>query len=45
MARPVRATTFRPSSGGSELDRRVRPVLGQPLLVGKSLEAAAEGML
>jgi hypothetical protein len=41
MARPARTTMLRPGGDRSQLDRRVRLVLGEPLLVGKSLEGLA----
>ena len=36
VARPTRTTMLRPGGDGSQLDRKARPVLGKPLLVGKS---------
>jgi hypothetical protein len=41
MARPAKTTTLPPGGDDSQLDRRVRPVLGEPLLVGKSPEGLA----
>jgi hypothetical protein len=41
VAQPARTTMLRPGGDGSQLDRRVRPVLGTPLLVGKSPEGLA----
>jgi hypothetical protein len=41
VARPARTTMLRPGGDGSELDRGVRPVLGELLLVGKSPEGVA----
>jgi len=39
VARLARTTTLPPGGDDSQLDRRVRPVLGEPLLVGKSRRA------
>jgi hypothetical protein len=41
VARPARTTMLRPVGDGSQLDRRVRPILGEPLLAGKSPEGLA----
>jgi hypothetical protein len=41
VARPARTTMLAPGRDGSQLDRMVRPVLGEPLLVGKSPERLA----
>jgi hypothetical protein len=40
VARPARTTTLAPGGDGSQLGRRVRPVLGELLLVGRSPEGS-----
>ena len=35
VARPARTTTLPPGGDGSQLDRRVRPALGDDCIVGK----------
>ena len=42
VARPARTTMLAPGGDGSQLDRRVRPVLGDHRLVGKSPEGSRQ---
>ena len=42
VVRPARTTRPQPCGDGSELNRRVRPVLGDHRLVGKSLEGSRQ---
>src|SRR5215213_4546344 len=42
VARPARTTTLPPSGDGSQLGQRVRPVLGNHCIVGKSPEGSRQ---
>jgi hypothetical protein len=43
VARPARTTMLAPGGDGSQLGTRVRPVMSDHRLVGKSLEARGSG--